>query len=575
MAQQESSMQTTAGARAQAGSSATYVRFSPAQRIEHIVLLVSFTLLALTGLPQKYAGTAIGEWAIRTFGGIEGIRVIHHTAAIVFVLLAVYDLIVLLYKIVVLHTELGMLPGIRDLTDVIGALRYNLGLSKERPALPRYSYEEKAEYWAMLWGTVVMALTGFMLWNPIMFTKFLPGELIPAAKAAHGAEALLAVLAIIVWHFYNVHLKAWNSSMWTGRLSEHQMAEEHGEELARIKNGQVRPAPAPAVRRQRMLMFAPIALVIAVASIGAIAWLTTAEKTAITTMPRSDAKAFVPLPPTLPPSSSVGLNNAQIGKPIPHAVAGKEQCDTCHGPQGVKPYPEDHALRPNISCQVCHSPSPAAAAQTPNAAGAGQAGGPAAIPHPIAGREDCQMCHKQDGVQPVPADHAGRGNDTCTACHKLAAGISGTPEAQATPAAGQTPAAGGSASGPKPVPHDLAGKEQCALCHSPSSSIKPAPQDHEGRANDTCTACHKPADSAAAGTQAASGGTTATPAAPAAAGSGTAASGGPKLIPADHAGRPTEWCVACHSPDSRIRPAPQDHAGRTGETCATCHKAAS
>ncbi|MCS7039976.1 MAG: hypothetical protein NZP34_10260, partial [Caldilineales bacterium] len=74
------------------------------------------------------------------------------------------------------------------------------------------------EYWAVIWGTAVMIITGFMLWNPITTTKFLPGSWIPAAKAAHGGEALLAFLAIIVWHVYNVHIKTFNRSMFTGKL---------------------------------------------------------------------------------------------------------------------------------------------------------------------------------------------------------------------------------------------------------------------------------------------------------------------------------------------------------------------
>ncbi|MCZ7666212.1 MAG: hypothetical protein M5U34_02700 [Chloroflexi bacterium] len=60
---------------------------------------------------------------------------------------------------------------------------------------------KKIEYWAVIWGTAVMILTGFTLWNPIAITQFLPGQFIPAAKTAHSAEALLAVLSIVVWHF--------------------------------------------------------------------------------------------------------------------------------------------------------------------------------------------------------------------------------------------------------------------------------------------------------------------------------------------------------------------------------------
>ncbi len=73
--------------------------------------------------------------------------------------------------------------------------------------MDRYTWEEKVEYWSLLWGTIVMIVTGFMLWNPIATARFLPGEFIPAAQVVHGGEALLAILAVLVWHFYSVHLR--------------------------------------------------------------------------------------------------------------------------------------------------------------------------------------------------------------------------------------------------------------------------------------------------------------------------------------------------------------------------------
>ena len=100
--------------------------------------------------------------------------------------------------------------------DALQWFRYNLGMAEKPPKMPRYNFMEKAEYWAMAWGLVLMGLTGLMLWNPIATTNILPGTFIPAAKAAHGAEAVLAVLAIILWHFYHVHIKHWNWAMIKG-----------------------------------------------------------------------------------------------------------------------------------------------------------------------------------------------------------------------------------------------------------------------------------------------------------------------------------------------------------------------
>ena len=97
-----------------------------------------------------------------------------------------------------------------------------------------------------------------MLWNPISRRELLPGQFIPAAKAAHGAEAILAVLAILVWHFYNVHIKTFNKSMFTGKMTRHQMEEEHGEELERLAAGEARPAASPEGMRRRERIFVPV-----------------------------------------------------------------------------------------------------------------------------------------------------------------------------------------------------------------------------------------------------------------------------------------------------------------------------
>ena len=197
-----------------------YIRFSLSDRVQHLVMLLSFTTLAITGLVQKYALSSVSIFIIRLWGGIENVRTTHHVAATVLMLVAVTHLIALGYKVFVLRRPMTMLPSLQDVKDAWTVFAYNMGLGKTGAQMGRYTFEEKAEYWALVWGIVIMGLTGFMMWNPLATVKLLPGEFIPAAKAAHGAEALLAVLAIIVWHMYGVHLKRFNKSMWTGQLDE-------------------------------------------------------------------------------------------------------------------------------------------------------------------------------------------------------------------------------------------------------------------------------------------------------------------------------------------------------------------
>jgi cytochrome b subunit of formate dehydrogenase len=113
----------------------------------------------------------------------------------------IYHIIVVGYKIFVLRVRMTMLPSLQDGMDAVGAFLYNIGLRKHRPQMGRYTFEEKAEYWAFVWGAVVMGFTGFLMWNPILATNLLPGEFVPAAKAAHGGEAP-GCASHHCWHMY-------------------------------------------------------------------------------------------------------------------------------------------------------------------------------------------------------------------------------------------------------------------------------------------------------------------------------------------------------------------------------------
>jgi hypothetical protein len=129
-----------------------------------------------------------------------------------------------------------------------------------------------------------MIATGFMLWNPVATARFLPGQWIPAAQVVHGGEALLAILAVLVWHFYSVHLRHFNRSMFTGQLSEHEMEHEHPLELERIKAGKARPVVDTAVLARRQRVFLPVVGVVAALLLAGIYWFVTFEQTAITTV---------------------------------------------------------------------------------------------------------------------------------------------------------------------------------------------------------------------------------------------------------------------------------------------------
>jgi cytochrome b subunit of formate dehydrogenase len=234
---------------------------------------------------------------------------------------AIYHGGVITYKIFVLGVRATMIPGLRDLRDVIHWIAFNLGLRKSHPHLPRYNFGEKAEYLSVVWGTLIMVITGFMLWNPIATTSMLPGEVIPAARLAHGSEALLAVLAIITWHMYNVHVRRFNRSMFTGKLSREAMAEEHAEELNAIESGQLPPEPPPEVIAARRRIFVPYAVVMTVLLVGGLIWFVSFERTALQTIPRqlSGREGLVTV------SEAVG--NAADGEALWRTLP----CRECHG----------------------------------------------------------------------------------------------------------------------------------------------------------------------------------------------------------------------------------------------------
>lgn len=264
----------------------TYPRFSKSDRVQHVVMLTSFLVLTVTGLPQKfiYLNDRRLDDLIDLLGGIETVRLVHRYAATALMLVTVFHLLAVAHRVLVRRVSLSMLPRFQDVLDALQTVRYNLGLAGQRPRLDRYTWEEKVEYWSLIWGTIVMIATGFMLWNPVATARFLPGQFIPAAQVVHGGEALLAILAVLVWHFYSVHLRQFNRSMFSGVMSEHEMLDEHPLELERIKAGGNEPHdPAAIARRERV--FRPLAGLVAALLLAGIYWFVTFEQSAITTLP--------------------------------------------------------------------------------------------------------------------------------------------------------------------------------------------------------------------------------------------------------------------------------------------------
>lgn len=216
------------------------VRFDFHQRIQHFLMMSTFIVLALTGMPLKFSEWGVSQWWIGLWGGIDNTRSLHHLAAWGMIFACLYHFLYIGFSTLILKKPfpVWMLPSLKDFLDFFQEVRYYLGLARERPRFDRFSWHEKFDYWAIFWGMPVMAGTGLILMYPVLVTKVLPGFLIPMALVAHSDEAVLAVLWILIVHLYFVHLAPrvfpFNPSIFTGKVTKERYAEEHPMEYERI-----------------------------------------------------------------------------------------------------------------------------------------------------------------------------------------------------------------------------------------------------------------------------------------------------------------------------------------------------
>jgi cytochrome b subunit of formate dehydrogenase len=209
-------------------------RMSLRQRWQHWVLLGSFFLLVITGFALKYPDSWLAALLIN-----EKVRgIVHRIAGVTLIGVGVYHLAYAVLTREGRRLVYDFLPAPKDATDVWGTLRYYLGIVNDKPEFKRFTYAEKAEYWALVWGLIVMALTGVALWAKVSVGRILPRWWLDIATAIHFYEAVLASLAIVVWHFYQIFLDPdvypMNWAWWDGKMSFEHYHEEHGLDAATL-----------------------------------------------------------------------------------------------------------------------------------------------------------------------------------------------------------------------------------------------------------------------------------------------------------------------------------------------------
>jgi formate dehydrogenase gamma subunit len=204
------------------------LRMSLGQRVQHLVLAISFIMLAISGFALKFPDS----WIAVLLGSSEPIRRdVHRIAGLVLLAAGVYHIVYVLFTKPGRQLVKDLYPKLKDAFDVFGNALYLVGLRRDRPKIGRFGYAEKMEYWAVVWGTIIMGVTGLMVWFKMDVTHYLPRWAVDVALTIHYYEAILACLAIVVWHFYHVifdpAVYPLNWACWDGRVSRHWHDEEH------------------------------------------------------------------------------------------------------------------------------------------------------------------------------------------------------------------------------------------------------------------------------------------------------------------------------------------------------------
>jgi cytochrome b subunit of formate dehydrogenase len=213
-----------------------FVRLNKSERVQHMIFAGCFFVLVATGFMLK-----LPESFLAFFGQAGEVlfryrRLLHRSAGVLMILVGVYHVYYLLFKPAGRRWLVDMLPRFKDLKDMGDNLLYFFNVRKEPPEFDRFCYKHKIEYGALIAGTTIMALTGIILWTQYEWSKFI----VDIAALVHGMEAILACLAIMIWHFYEIHFRPHKSpldKLWiTGVISEEEMKEEYMLHYKKIMN---------------------------------------------------------------------------------------------------------------------------------------------------------------------------------------------------------------------------------------------------------------------------------------------------------------------------------------------------
>lgn len=213
-------------------------RFGVNIRAQHFLMAASVFLLIISGLPLRFHDSVVFKFIIFLLGGIHNSTFLHRVAASGLMVVCVWHIGWLILTKEGRREFWELLPKPKDVFDIVQNIRYFLRLSHEKARFDRFSYIEKFDYWAVYWGVVVMIGSGLLLWFQDIVLRVLPKFILDIAKEMHRDEALLATLAIVVWHMYNAHLNPHKFPgtlvIWNGLMTKEEMLDEHPLEYEKL-----------------------------------------------------------------------------------------------------------------------------------------------------------------------------------------------------------------------------------------------------------------------------------------------------------------------------------------------------
>ena len=216
----------------------TIPRFTKNEVIQHLLLLVSFIVLAITGFALKFNQSWWAEM-LRTLGLSETARqYIHRGSAVIMISVGLYHVFYLLFTPRGRDVLKNLIPKFSDVIEARDNILYYLRIKKTKPQFDSYDYTEKAEYWALIWGTIIMGVTGFILWFPTIVGDWAPTWLIKVSELIHFYEAILATLAILVWHWFFVifhpHEYPMSLTWMDGKMTLHSYRHHHEKHFRKV-----------------------------------------------------------------------------------------------------------------------------------------------------------------------------------------------------------------------------------------------------------------------------------------------------------------------------------------------------